>query len=79
MELLSSDSESEYDSSFDPSAVRNIPTDNCKYVYVWKRLKAKLSIRFAAKRLNDDIRLYGSSVSLVDESGKVRDNLDGLL
>jgi hypothetical protein len=39
----------------------NTPTDNCKYLHIWRRVRTKLFIRIRMLRLNKDIQLFGTS------------------
>jgi len=59
-------------------ATRNIPTTECKYIAVWKRVRARLSIRFACKKMHEDIRMYGSSFSFLS-GDKDKGNVDELI
>lgn len=48
-------------------AIRNTPTDDCKYLPVWKRVRAKLKSELCVKRLRKDLNLFGTSLNLLND------------
>lgn len=44
--------------------IRNTPTTQCKYIAVWKRVRAKVRSQLSLSRLRKDLNLYGTSLVL---------------
>jgi hypothetical protein len=59
--------------------VRNIPVEDAKYLPVWKRARTKLQARFMLSQISKSIGLYGTSSNIIDESKRVRRNIDTIL
>ncbi len=54
---LSPDSKKKY-------IIKNTPVTNSKYLHIWKRLRAKISIKRAMGQLSSDLEMYGTSLNI---------------